>query len=71
MQITYLEMKFDHASSFSISVSLTSPYGEMETHKTKDIDDMNFVRHLMKSKVGDRPIINGFFALRRPQERPR
>lgn len=67
MQLQSLELIFENASSFALKVSLNSPYGETEVYSTNDIDDMNFVRHLMKSKSGDRPIINGFFALRRPK----
>ncbi len=67
MQLESLELKFDFAKSFAMQALLKSPYGHPETYFTTDIDDMNFVRHLMKSKSGDRPIINGFFALRRPQ----
>lgn len=67
MQLDSLDLKFESAKAFSLKVSLESPYGEPETYSTDDIDDMNFVRHLMKSKSGDRPIINGFFALRRPK----
>lgn len=67
MQVQALEMAFKNAESFSLTVSLKSPYAETEQYSTADIDDMTFVRHLMKSKSGDRPIINGFFALRRPK----
>ena len=67
MQVDSLGMRFEHARSFSMSVSLKSPYGETETYASDDIDDMNFIRHLMKSKSGGRPIINGFVALRRPR----
>jgi len=67
MQLESLELKFNYAKTFSMQISLKSPCDQSETYSTGDIDDMNFVRHLMKSKSGDRPIINGFFALRRPK----
>lgn len=67
LQLDSLEVRFERARSFSMSVSLKSPCGETETYTSDDIDDMNFIRHLMKSKSGGRPIINGFFALRRPE----
>lgn len=67
MQIESLQMRFRHAESFSLALTLRSPYGETENYSTSDIDDMTFVRHLMKSKSDNRPIINGFFALRRPK----
>lgn len=67
MQLASMDLKFESAKAFLLQVSLSSPNGEHEAYSTEDIDDMNFVRHLMKSKSGDRPIINGFFALRRPK----
>lgn len=67
MQLQSLQLCFENATTFSMEVQLNSPYDEVETYATTDIDDMNFVRHLMKSKSGERPIINGFFALRRPK----
>lgn len=67
MQVQALDLRYQHADSFSMTVTLESPYNETEVYQTSDIDDMNFVRHLMKSKSGNRPIINGFFSLRRPR----
>lgn len=67
MQVEKIEMQFERGKSFALRISLLSPYGETENYSTSDIDDMNFLRHLMKSKSDNRPIINGFFALRRPR----
>jgi len=61
-----IQLKFEYARTFSMEISLKSPFDQTETYSTVDTD-MNFVRHLMKSKSGDRPIINGFVALRRPK----
>ena len=67
MQVDKIEMQFEYGKSFALKVSLLSPYGEYENYSTIDSDDMNFLRHLIKSKSDHRPIINGFFALRRPK----
>ena len=64
MQVEKIEMQFEYGKSFALRISLLSPYGENENYSTNDIDDMNFLRHLIKSKSDNRPIINGFFALR-------
>ena len=67
MHLASMDLKFESAKLFLLQLSLIAPSGEHEAYSTDDIDDMNFIRHLMKSKSGDRPIINGFFALRRPR----
>ena len=64
MQVEKIEMQFEYGKSFALRISLLSPYGEIEDYSTSDIVDMNFLRHLIKSKSDNRPIINGFFALR-------
>jgi len=64
MQVEQIEMQFEYGKSFALRISLLSPYGENEDYSTSDIDDMNFLRHLIKSNSDNRPIINGFFALR-------
>jgi len=64
MQVEKIEMQFEYGKSFALRIWLLSPYDENEDYSTNDIDDMNFLRHLIKSKSDNRPIINGFFALR-------
>ena len=67
MQVEKIDMQFEYGKSFALRIALLSPDGKIEDYSTSDIVDMNFLRHLIKSKSDNQPIINGFFALRQPK----
>jgi len=64
MQIKSLEMHYAQLSDFSLHVVLCSPSDETEEYKSNDINDAVFVRHLGKAKVENKPLFDGFYALR-------
>ena len=64
VQIDELKVDFKRLNGFCLRLTLPSPSGQPEQYESTDIDDLSFVRHLIKSKSENRPMINGFHALR-------
>ena len=66
MNIEAIEMNYSLSKeSFSLTVTLASPYvnGAPETYTSNNIDDAALVRHFGIMKMGDAPIVDGFYAL--------
>lgn len=66
MEIQSLEMRYKAQQQFFLEVVLTSSHlgGKTETYTSTNIDDAALVRHLGIMKMGDKPIFDGFYALR-------
>ena len=65
MTVQSLTVDYAHCKRFDLTVTLKSPYGDSEVYRSDDIDDLPFIRHLGKCKLGGQPLLNGFHALKR------
>ena len=66
MEIDTLDVQYQKQESFRLRVVLRSPYDaeSPETYESQDISDAVFLRHLGIAKVNDRPVFDGYYALR-------
>jgi hypothetical protein len=64
MEIDRVELQHVRLKLFSLRIILRSPYDEVEEYQSDDINDIAFVRHLGKSTIDNRPLFDGFYALR-------
>jgi len=65
MNIKSVDMRYRMEESFSLDVTLSSPYtgGSDETYQSGDIDSAALVRHLGIMKTNGKPIFDGFYPL--------
>jgi hypothetical protein len=69
MTISRVEMSYEEQAAFHLRVVLASPYGESdEVFESSNIDDASLLRHFGAMKMDDKPLFDGFYALksRRP-----
>ncbi len=65
MTVQSLSVEYVHCDRFKLTIILKSADDEVEIYSSNDIDDLPFVRHLSKCKLGESPLLDGFHALRR------
>jgi len=65
-KISRVAMRYDEAQAeFRLEVTLANPYGtQEETYKSTDIGDAALLRHFGIMTMDDKPIFDGFYALR-------
>lgn len=62
--IQAIELNYQSEQSFHMRLVLRSPYGEAdEIYDSDDVDDAVVLRHFGIMKMGDAPVMDGFFAL--------
>lgn len=63
MDILSMNVTYQRLEEFKMTVELKSVYGETERYESSDINDATFLRHIGKSKIDEKPLFDGFFAL--------
>jgi hypothetical protein len=68
LRIREVTMNYRELDTFRLSFTLARPgdsgQDQLETYETTDIGDAALLRHLGVTKVGGRPLFDGFYALR-------
>jgi len=68
LSIREVDMNYRERDSFRLSFTLAgigdSGQDQLETYQSMDISDAALVRHLGATKVADKPLFDGFYALR-------
>jgi len=68
MEIKSVLLNYQRQESFAMQVTLQSPYGDDdEVYQSDRIQDFAVFRHIGTMEVSDRPVFDGFYALRRGQ----
>jgi hypothetical protein len=63
--IKAIDMKCEYENEFHLLVILEDPQtGQISKYESHDIDDASLVRHFGTMKVSDKPLFDGFYALR-------
>ena len=59
-------MNYRELQSFHLSFTLAGGNGQdqLETYESSDISDTALLRHLGVTKIGGKPLFDGFYALR-------
>jgi hypothetical protein len=66
MEIKGVELKYHRQETFALEVTLQSPYGDQdEVYQTEKIQDFSVFRHIGTMEISNRPVFDGFYALRR------
>lgn len=66
MEIKSVSLNYQRQESFEMRITLQSPYGaDEESYESDRIQDFAVFRHVGTMEVGDRPVFDGFYALRR------
>lgn len=64
-EISEVQMEYRSEQSFRLRVVLATPYGEVDPpYETSDINDASLLRHFGIMKTSDKPLFDGFYALR-------
>ena len=65
--IKKIETSYIKETSYTMSIVLESPYGELDNFNSNSIDDAKLLRHLGILKSDGKPVFHGFFALHVPE----
>jgi hypothetical protein len=66
MEIKSVVLNYQRQESFGLQVTLQSPYGDDdESYESDKIQDFAVFRHIGTMEVSNRPVFDGFYALRR------
>jgi hypothetical protein len=74
LSIREVDMNYRERDSFRLSFTLARPgdsgQDQLETYESTDIGDAALLRHLGVTKVGGKPLFDGFYALRLQDQKP-
>jgi len=66
MEIKQVQLNYERKERFTLQVTLQSPNGDGdEIYQSTSIQDFAVFRHIGTMEVSDRPVFDGFYALRR------
>jgi len=65
MEIKRVQLNYQRQEAFALQVTLQSPYGDGdEVYQSDKIQDFAVFRHIGTMEVSNRPVFDGFYALR-------
>lgn len=63
-EVAELEVKYTQNSGSSIQLTLRTPHGEQEKYESHYWHDFRVLRHFGLTGINERPLLQGYFALR-------